>query len=208
MKRLLNNGIEAGRSLLKEERAVLEKITGSEVIIRDVDYGCQLVSQNRYSDALLSFMKAYDNLKVIVEKDDNPLLKKVFCKSCFNIGYCYNELEQFDTAACYLVLMQEHFSNVQYAMEYINALVNGNNCSFAMCVVELHLHEWSEGRWKNAPENVIFRRYLCRCLAYLYIKRGMRYKAFKLLEKIKKTPEDREFALGELEYLFSLGDIL
>ena len=125
-------------------------------------------------------------------------------ETCYNIGYCYNELEQFDRAAYYLGLIQEYSADVHHAMEYINALVNSNDPR-AMNIVSQHIRHWNDGKWKDAPEGELFRHYLFRRLAYLYIEYENWDKARELLEQMKDSPEDRDFALGELEYLRRLG---
>lgn len=74
-----------------------------------------------------------------------------------------------------------------------------------MNIVIQQLHELDEGKWKDAPEGEMFRHYLFRRLAYLYIEYEKWDKARELLEQMKDSPEDRDFALGELEYLRQLG---
>ncbi len=202
----LDNGINAGRSLTNEEQAVLEGLTGSKGLGYEVGYGRWLVSQKRFADALLSLTKAYDKLKTMVVKNDNPQLHELFVETCYNIGYCYNELEQFDRAAYYLGLVQEYSADVHHAMEYINALVNSNDPR-AMSIVSQHIRHWSESKWKDTPEGELFSHFLYRRLAYLYIEYEMWDKARELLEQMKDSSEDRDFALGELEYLRRLGKV-
>lgn len=204
VKRSLDKAIDADRDLTNEEAAVLEGITGSKDLAYDFGYGRWLVSQNRFTDALFSLMKAYNWLKTAVVKDNNPQVHEAFVETCYNIGYCYNEMEQFDRAAYYLELTQGNSANVRYVMEYINALVNSNDPR-SMNIVIQQLHELDEGKWKDAPEGEMFRHYLFRRLAYLYIEYEKWDKARELLEQMKDSPEDRDFALGELEYLRQLG---
>ncbi len=202
----LDNGINAGRSLTNEEQAVLEGVTGSKGLGYEVGYGRWLVSQKRFADALLSLTKAYDKLKTAVVKDNNPQLHEAFVETCYNIGYCCNELEQFDRAAYYLGLIQEYSADVHHAMEYINALVNSNDPR-AVSIVSQYIRHWNESKWKDMPEGELFSHFLYRRLAYLYIEYEMWDKARELLEQMKDSSEDRDFALGELEYLRRLGKV-
>lgn len=204
VKRSLDKAIDADRDLTNEEAAVLEGITGSKDLAYDFGYGRWLVSQNRFTDALFSLMKAYNWLKTAVVKDNNPQVHEAFVETCYNIGYCYNEMEQFDRAAYYLGMVLDRSDDVHYAVELINA--QAYSCGpRAMWTVARYIKECEEGKWDDVPEFGAFCQFLYRQMACLYIKHEIWDNARVLLEQMKDVPGDREFALGQLEYLRSLG---
>ena len=167
-----------GEKLSQGEKAVREGLTYSKDLISDFNYGCWLVSEKRYADALMPLMNAYNYLKTaIVTGYDN--LHSIFYETCFNIGFCLNEMEQYDRAIYYFDLIpQKEKSNI-YQTEYINALVNNGD-----------------------PRSMGFvQDFLWRRLAYLFIDYKMWDDARELLEGLKKLPSCHDFAISELEYI-------
>ncbi len=188
-----------GKALSTEESTVLEGITYSKDLGHDFGYGRWLVSEKRFVDALIPLMKVFEHLKKeIVTNYDN--VKNVFSETCFNIGYCFNELEQYDRATYFLDLIPEKNKPV-YVIEYINALVN-NGDPRALNLVQHYVKEFNEGkRVINSPETSFFYDFLARRLAYLFIEYKMWDNARNLLEQLKASPSCHDFAVSELEYL-------
>ena len=188
-----------GEELTKEEQTVLEGITYSKNLGYDFGYGRWLVSEKRYADALMSLIKVYEHLKTDVVTDyDN--LHEIFNETCFNIGFCFNEMEQYDRAVYYLDIIQGS-DNTKYIIEYINALVN-NGDPRSMNIVQHYLREFNDGTKKiDSEETSYFYDFLCRRLAYLFIDYKMWDKARNLLEQLKESPACHDFAVQELEYI-------
>ena len=203
VKRSLDKGLEADRSLTQEELAVLEGITGTQGLARELNYARWLISRNCYVDALPSLMKAYELVSAKLPKNSEEL-KDAYSEICLNIGLCYNRLEQFDRAAYYLGMVLDRSDDVHYAVELINA--QAYSCGpRAMWTVARYIKECEEGKWDDVPEFGAFCQFLYRQMACLYIKHEIWDNARVLLEQMKDVPGDREFALGQLEYLRSLG---
>lgn len=189
----------AGEELSSEEKAVLEGITYSKELGYDFGYGRWLVSEKRFADALRSLMKVYERLKKPVVTGA-ARVDELFAETCFNIGFCLNEMEQYDRAAYYLDLIQR-YDNPRYIIEYINALVN-SGAPKALSVVQYYLSECNEGKRQiNSEEAARFYDFLARRLSYLFIEYEMWDQARGLLEKLKESPASRDFAVDELEYL-------
>ena len=188
-----------GEDLSSEEKTILEGITYSKDLGHDLGYGRWLVSENRFADALMPLMKAYDHLKTAVVTDYDRL-HEVIAETCFNLGFCFNEMEQFDRAAYYLDLIQD-YDRPKYIIEYINSLVN-NGDPRAMRIVQHYLSEFNEGKKQiDSEEMSFFYDFLARRLAYLFIDYKMWDNARNLLEQLKESPACHDFAVGELEYI-------
>lgn len=188
-----------GEELSSEEKTVLEGITYSKDLGHDFGYGRWLVSENRFADALMPLMKVFDHLKKSVVTDYNNV-KNIFSETCFNIGYCFNELEQYDRATYFLDLIPEQ-NKPKYLIEYINALVN-NGDPRALNLVQHYFKEFNEGKREiNSRETSFFYDFLARRLAYLFIEYKMWDNARILLEQLKESPACHDFAVRELEYL-------
>ena len=191
-----------GEELSSEEKTVLEGITYSKDLGYDFGYGRWLVSENRFADALMPLMKAYNHLKtnVVTEYDR---LNEIFEETCFNIGFCFNELEQYDRATYYLDLIQGS-DKPKYIIEYINSLVN-NGDPRALQTVRHYLSEFNDGKRQiDSEETSFFYDFLARRLAYLFIDYKMWDNARNLLEQLKESPACHDFAVKELDYIEQL----
>lgn len=189
----------AGEELSSEEKAVLEGSTYSKDLGYDFGYGRWLVSEKRFADALRFLTKVYERLKDAVVSDFDRI-HELFAETCFNIGFCLNEMGQYDRAAYYLGLVRGD-DKPKYITEYINALVN-NGDPRALGTVRNYLSEYNEGkRPVDSEEAAQLYDFLARRLAYLYIEYKMWGQARGLLEKLKESPANHDFAVGELEYL-------
>lgn len=188
-----------GEELTSDEKTVLEGITYSREIGYEFGYGKWLVEQKRFADALLSLFKVYDILKVKIIKDYDEV-KATFFETCYNIGYCFNEMEQFDRATYYLEQITDH-DNIKYIVEYVNALVN-NKDPRAMSIVRRLLDDFDKGRKQfDSTDNANLYNFLARRLAYLYVEYEWWDAAKHLLEQMKENPGCRDFAIQELNYI-------
>lgn len=183
------------RQTLSQEEDVIKQ--GINPLGFPIGYGAWLVSEKRYADALLPLMKMYEYLKTeVVTKE---ILRGLFKEVCFNIGFCFNELGQYDRAAYYLGLIKND-DDPKYIIEYINALVNGGD-PHAMNIIQYYISNIDE---KNISVdrniNEVY-QFLHRRLAYLFIEYKMWDKARNLLEPLKDIPSCRDFAIHELEYI-------
>ncbi len=190
---------DRGEKLSWEEKTVREGIIYSDDLGHNFGYGRWLVSENRFADALIPLMKVYDYLKIAVVTDFDRL-HEIFAETCFNLGFCFNEMEQYDRAAYFLDLIQG-YDKPKYIIEYINSLVN-NGDPRALQTVQHYLSEYRDGKRQiDSEETSFFYDFLARRLAYLYVDYKMWDKARGLLEQLKESPACHDFAVRELEYI-------
>ena len=131
---------------------------------------------------------------------DFDSIHEIFAETCFNLGFCFNEMEQFDRAAYFLGIIQG-YDRPKYIIEYINSLVN-NGDPRAMDIVRHYFSEFNEGKRQiDSEEMSSFYDFLARRLAYLFIDYKLWDKARNLLEQLKESPACHDFAVGELEYI-------
>lgn len=195
----LNRKLTNSENLSDSEAAILEGITHSRGCGYNIGYGKWLVSENRFADALIFLLNAFQALKKEVVTNFEQY-NEAFTDICFNIGFCYTEMEQYDRAVYYLGLIQGS-GNLAHTTEYINALVNGGDPR-AISVVEACISEFEEGKREvNSEEDSMFFEFLCRRLAYLYIEYRMLDAATHLLKQMKEMPGCRDFAIDELNYI-------
>ena len=195
----LQKKMRMGESLSIEEAAIWEGLTYTRNLGEDFEYGQWLVREKRFSDALIPLRRIYKLLKKKVVSDFERF-REIFEETCYNIGFCYTELGQYEKAAYYLELIQGA-ANPVYAVEYINALVNGGS-PMALAVVRNHISQFGEGKKEiNSQETSNFYDFLCRRLAYLYVEYEMWDDALKVLEQIKDRPGCRDYALEEIRYI-------
>ena len=189
----------SNEELTSEETSILEGMTYSKDLGHDFGYGRWLVSERRYADALLPLMKTYNFLKTRIVTDWEKL-QHIFEETCFNIGFCFNELEQYDRATYYLELIQPS-DNDKYVIEYINSLVN-NRSPRALKIVQHYISLFNSGkRIVDSEESYMFYDFLGRRLAYLFVEYDMWDNAKSILSKLKESPASHDFAVSELEYI-------
>lgn len=204
------DGIEAslfeqdlrGAQLSKDETLILQSVSYPvSRMASDFAYGKKLVQEQRYADALLYLQNAYERLKEdVVVVTNYPRIKDIFNETCFNIGFCFNEIGQYDRAIYYLDMINE-VGKITYTIEYLNAMVN-NGDPRSMSIVLHYIGEFKDGtRPIDSEEASMFYDFLHRRLAYLFIEYKMWDRARNLLEQLKKSPTCHDFAVSELEYI-------
>lgn len=184
-------------NLTNEEKIILQTYTID--IGAEFRYGRWLVSEKRFADALRPLMAVYEHLKTRLATNFEQL-HEIFHETCFYIGFCFNEMEQFDRAAYYFSLIQDG-KNIKYTIEYICAMVN-NSDPRSMSLITRYIQEFNDGtRKSDSEESATFYEFLHRRLAYLFIEYKMWDEARNLLERLKEWPSCHDFAVDELKYL-------
>ena len=176
----------------------MKGITYNASLGENFGHGKWLFESNRFTDALIPFLKVFENLKMKYY-DGNEQLREIFFNTCYYIGFCFNELGKYDKAFFYLDIARMS-EKPRYKIEYINSLVNSGDMR-ALSYVDSEIDEIRAKNEKLDEEDVFYYRFLYRRLAYLYIEYKMFDEAKNLLEQMKENELDRDFAIGELEYL-------
>ena len=190
-----------GQELTEDENLIMTTYMHRNSVGYDFGYARWLLGQKRYFDALIQFLKVYEALKL--DHDENTI--ETYLETCWYLGYCYNELEQFEKAYYYLEVfghddvIGDKYFKPKYAEEYVNCLCN-NGDDRAMGLMFSWIKELDKKGKASADEAELY-WFLWRRIAYLMIERKEYDDAEKLLNKLIKYPETAEFASQELEYL-------
>ena len=192
---------KTGQELTEDENLILTTYMHRNSVGYDFGYAKWLLAQKRYFDALMRFLKVHEALKL--DHDDDTI--EVYIETCYCLGYCYNELEQFEKAYYYLEvfghddIIGDKYFKPKYAEEYVNCLCN-NGDDRAMGLMFCWIKELDK-KGKASADEAEFYWFLWRRIAYLMIERKEYDEAEKLLNKLLKYPETAEFASQELVYL-------
>lgn len=190
-----------GQELTEDENLILTTYMRRNSVGYDFGYAKWLLEQKRYFDALIQFLKVYEALKL--NHDDDTI--EVYIETCYCLGYCYNELEQFEKAYYYLDVFSsadvigDKYFKPRYAEEYVNCLCN-NRDDRAMGLMRSWIKELEKKEDLSADETELY-WFLWRRIAYLLIERKEYDNAEKLLNSLTKHTETAEFAKHELDYL-------
>ena len=190
-----------GRELTEDENLILTTYMHRNSVGYDFGYAKWLLGQKRYFDALVQFLKVYEALKL--NRDEDTM--EVYLETCRCLGYCYNELEQYEKAYYYLSILvnpnfiDEKLIKPRYIEEYVNCLCNKSD-DRAMGLMQYWIKElWEKGEM-SADETELY-WFLGRRTAYMLIEKEEYDDAEEFLKILLKYPGTAEFARQELEYL-------
>lgn len=199
-------------ALQKTKRGQENELTeGEKLISKCVDphvgynlyRGHALMLQKRYYEALAHLNDAYASLKGSFDKLSRSERAR-FYEVSYYIGFCYNNLHQYEHALYYLEQVAP-LHRITYTEEYINCLVNSGDVR-AMNIIDSLLAEVGnpfaiddDTEHDKATESFV--RFLYRRKAYLYVAQEAYDEAERLLKKMLDDPESSDFALNELAYL-------
>ena len=133
----------------------------------------------------------------------------VFLEVCYMLGYCYNELRQYDRAYYYLSFVTG-LNRALYAEEYVNCLINLGDHRSLMAIdnilEDLHssISEDEEGEIDQSLRP--FLHFLYRRKAYVLIELRRLDDAEEILRQMIDDPESGDFALDELAYIQQLRE--
>ena len=89
------------------------------------DYGHQLVLEKRFTEAVIALTPLFNSIRHSFFNSSEEHMR-LFFDLCYDLGYCYTDLHQYEMAFYYLSLA--HLQNrIDYAMEYFNRLCNGED---------------------------------------------------------------------------------
>ena len=168
-----------------------------ENIGKDFYFGKKLMEKRSYGNAIEYFTNVFEYLNFGWTSDDE---RYIFFESCYNLGFCYCEIQRYEKAMYYLDIIYP-INNVRYKMEYINCLVNKKDFrAFNVVtneldrILKIRQSEWTE-------EYRLYYQFLARRKAYLYIDMGRLDEAENLLKDMLKIKESEDFALNELAHI-------
>lgn len=177
-------------------------------ISTDYWWGNKVQKENRFWDAIIYFENVYkalqDQWREGTITDEG---KDYFFKTCFRLGYCYNELQLYEKALFYLAITYP-VNNLDYKIEYINCLVNSKDFR-AIYTIHDELVKISELNKEDITEHVIFyHNFLRRRRAYTFIDMGKLDEAEEAFKEMLDEDANKDYALDELVYIQKLREIM
>ena len=196
--------IRDGEPLTEQQQLIYDVARAN--IAYNLYWGKSLMLSKRYYEALLHFENVYyDVLPEFFQLSDE--LKSTFMDVCYSIGFCYNELHQYQKAFYFL-----HFfdidRNVRTTTEWVNCLANARDIR-VFKVIDDCLNEISE-HFKDVdelPEGIPpFVNFLRRRRAYALIDFNDLDEAEKAFTEMLDDPDNSDYAMGELAYIARLRE--
>lgn len=192
---------------LTEEQRLIANV-GSIDAARFVYRSRTLYRQKRYYEAISCLENAYRLLNSNIDKKSLEE-RNLFLEVCYMLGFCYNELQQYDRAYYYLTFVTG-VNRTLYAEEYVNCMIYLGDYRSLMTIdgilEDLHnsIVEDEEGEVEQSVHP--FLQFLYRRKAYVLVELHRFDEAEEMLRQMIDDPESGDFALDELAYIQQLRE--
>ena len=198
------NGEE--NQLTEEQRLIanVESVDAARFVYRSRT----LHRQKRYYEAISCLESAYRLLNSNIDKKSLEE-RNLFLEVCYMLGFCYNELQQYDRAYYYLTFVTG-VNRTLYAEEYVNCMIYLGDYRSLMTIdgilEDLHnsIVEDEEGEFEQSVHS--FLQFLYRRKAYVLVELHRFDEAEEMLRQMIDDPESGDFALDELAYIQQLRE--
>lgn len=198
------NGEE--NQLTEEQRLIanVESVDAARFVYRSRT----LHRQKRYYEAISCLENAYRLLNSNIDKKSLEE-RNLFLEVCYMLGFCYNELQQYDRAYYYLTFVTG-VNRTLYAEEYVNCMIYLGDYRSLMTIdgilEDLHnsIVEDEEGEVEQSVHP--FLQFLYRRKAYVLVELHRFDEAEEMLRQMIDDPESGDFALDELAYIQQLRE--
>lgn len=198
------NGEE--KQLTEEQRLIanVESVDAAHFVYRSRT----LHRQKRYYEAISCLENAYRLLNSNIDKKSLEE-RNLFLEVCYMLGFCYNELQQYDRAYYYLTFVTG-VNRTLYAEEYVNCMIYLGDYRSLMTIdgilEDLHnsIVEDEEGEVEQSVHP--FLQFLYRRKAYVLVELHRFDEAEEMLRQMIDDPESGDFALDELAYIQQLRE--
>ena len=198
------NGEE--NQLTEEQRLIanVESVDAARFVYRSRT----LYRQKRYYEAVACLENAYRLLNSNIDKKSLEE-RNLFLEVCYMLGFCYNELQQYDRAYYYLTFVTG-INRTLYAEEYVNCMIYLGDYRSLMTIdgilEDLHnsIVEDEEGEVEQSVHP--FLQFLYRRKAYVLVELHRFDEAEEMLRQMIDDPESGDFALDELAYIQQLRE--
>ena len=198
------NGEE--NQLTEEQRLIanVESVDAARFVYRSRT----LHRQKRYYEASSCLENAYRLLNSNIDKKSLEE-RNLFLEVCYMLGFCYNELQQYDRAYYYLTFVTG-VNRTLYAEEYVNCMIYLGDYRSLMTIdgilEDLHnsIVEDEEGEVEQSVHP--FLQFLYRRKAYVLVELHRFDEAEEMLRQMIDDPESGDFALDELAYIQQLRE--
>lgn len=198
------NGEE--NQLTEEQRLIanVESVDAARFVYRSRT----LHRQKCYYEATSCLENAYRLLNSNIDKKSLEE-QNLFLEVCYMLGFCYNELQQYDRAYYYLTFVTG-INRTLYAEEYVNCMIYLGDYRSLMTIdgilEDLHnsIVEDEEGEFEQSVHP--FLQFLYRRKAYVLVELHRFDEAEEMLRQMIDDPESGDFALDELAYIQQLRE--
>lgn len=198
------NGEE--NQLTEEQRLIanVESVDAARFVYRSRT----LHRQKRYYETISCLENAYRLLNSNIDKKSLEE-RNLFLEVCYMLGFCYNELQQYDRAYYYLTFVTG-VNRTLYAEEYVNCMIYLGDYRSLMTIdgilEDLHnsIVEDEEGEVEQSVHP--FLQFLYRRKAYVLVELHRFDEAEEMLRQMIDDPESGDFALDELAYIQQLRE--
>ena len=198
------NGEE--NQLTEEQRLIanVESVDAGRFVYRSRT----LYRQKRYYEAVSCLENAYHLLNSNIDQKSVEE-RNLFLEVCYMLGFCYNELQQYDRAHYYLTFVTG-INRALYAEEYVNCMIYLGDYRSLMTIdgilEDLHnsICEDEEGDVERSLHP--FLQFLYRRKAYVLVELHRFDEAEEMLRQMIDDPESGDFALDELAYIQQLRE--
>lgn len=204
----LRNGKD--NELSEEQRLIAS--TANEDAAYELYFGHKFFLDARYLEASLHLENAWRLLQAdFAQLKDSK--RRDFYEICYYLGFCFNELQQYEKANFYLEQALP-MQRVVYTEEYVNCLVNSHDFRaipfITNLLAEIEAMEENNNDDDNTPDIAsssdltAFKSFLRRRKAYALIETRQYNEAEHILKTLLDDPDSSDFALNELAHLQKL----
>ena len=169
----------------------------------DLYWGEKQFEQKRYFETVLHLENVFKHLQIEYE-NLNKESKQLFYSTCLRLGFCYNEMHMHKKALFYLEICANN-RQLNSTIEYINTLVSSKDFRALKIIQMLMENVKEQAHGKNADRDFVkFFKFLLRMKGTALINNGKLDEAEKLFRKMVADPDNRSYAMKELDHIESL----
>lgn len=181
-------------------------------IVKQMQHGHELMQQKCFLQAIAVMTPVFRKLKSQFYRLNNDK-KEMFFTLCFDLGFCYTELRQYEKAFYYLD-MANLCNRFDYSEEYFNCLTNGQDIrvfrelskevdSISKLIEDIDMDDdrGTEKKMDQRTRLVDYYAFLERHRGYAQISFGYLEDAEKTFKKLLDHEGSREYAENELKYI-------
>ena len=179
------------------------------------EYGHQLVLEKRFTEAVIALTPLFRTMRHDFFNASEER-RELFFDLCYDIGYCYTDLRQYEMAFYYLSLAHSQ-NRIDYSIEYFNCLGNSEDIRiFRELAAERRLVERLVGEIDDSDESsteenvqrreqlVNYRAFLRRRYGYALINNNMLDAAEEVFKSLLDHAPSHDYAQHELDYIAQL----
>lgn len=179
------------------------------------EYGHQLVLEKRFTEAVIALTPLFNTMRHNFFHSSEER-RKLFFDLCYDLGYCYTDLRQYEMAFYYLSLAHPQ-NRIDYSSEYFNCLANSEDIRIFRELtlekeqIERLVKEIDDSDESGMEENVQRREQLANYYAFLQRRYGYALincnkldDAENVFKSLLDHAPSHDYAQHELDYIAQL----